>query len=110
MYIKREDAIEALRLEYPMMPLFKAMREEWALRTEGFRRAEEVIMRLPSAGRKGEWIESDTDGFICSACGNGYRNQPTCMGKPMFEYCPFCGAKMIAKDTNVPNKEGAEDE
>ena len=52
--IRREDAIKALRLEYPMMPLFKAMREEWALRTEGFRRAEEVIMRLPSAERKGE--------------------------------------------------------
>ena len=57
MYIKREDAVKALRLEYPTMPLFKAMREEWALRTEGFRRAEEVIMRLPSAERKGEWID-----------------------------------------------------
>ena len=56
--IDREDAIKALRLEYPMMPSFKAMREEWVLRTEGFRRAEEVIMRLPSADRpRGEWID-----------------------------------------------------
>ena len=47
-----------------------------------------------SAERKGEWIWLDTDGFICSTCGNGYKSQPTCMGKPMFEYCPFCGAKM----------------
>ena len=46
--IAREDAIMALRLEYPMMPLFKALREEWAIKTEGFRKAEEVIMRLPS--------------------------------------------------------------
>ena len=55
---------------------------------------ESKINDIPSAERKGEWIESDTDGFICSACGNGYRNQPTCMGKPMFEYCQFCGARM----------------
>lgn len=42
----------------------------------------------------GEWIPSDTDGFVCSVCRNGYRNQPTFMGKPMFEYCPVCGAHM----------------
>ena len=46
--IVREDAIMALRLEYPMMPLFKSLREEWAIKTEGFRKAEEVIMKLPS--------------------------------------------------------------
>ncbi len=44
--------------------------------------------------RHGYWIESDTDGFVCSVCRNGYRNQPTLMGKPMFEYCPVCGARM----------------
>ena len=47
--IDREDAIMALRLEYPMMPMFKSLREEWAIKTEGFRKAEEVIMKLPSA-------------------------------------------------------------
>ena len=47
------------------------------------------------AGRpQGEWIPSDTDGFVCSVCKNGYRNQPTLMGRPMFEYCPVCGAKV----------------
>ena len=59
---------------------------------------------------QGEWIPSDTDGFVCSVCKNGYRNQPTLMGRPMFEYCPVCGARMFAKDTNVPNKKGAGDE
>lgn len=44
--------------------------------------------------RHGRWIESDTDGFVCSVCRNGYRNQPTIMGQPMFEFCPVCGAKM----------------
>lgn len=44
--------------------------------------------------KTGKWMESDTDGFVCSVCRNGYRCQPTLMGKPMFEYCPVCGAKM----------------
>lgn len=43
---------------------------------------------------KGHWIQSDTDGFVCSVCNNGYKNQPTIMGKPMFEFCPVCGARM----------------
>jgi len=47
--IYREDAIKALRLEYPSMPMFKSLREEWAIKTEGFRKAEEVIMNVPSA-------------------------------------------------------------
>ena len=90
MYIKREDAIKALRLEYPMTPLFKAMREEWALRTEGFRRAEEVIMRLPSAERKGKWIDQHENGHgfwvgVCSQCGEE---------KLVDNYCPNCGADM----------------
>ena len=53
----------------------------------------------PSADRpQGEWIPSDTDGFVCSVCKNGYRNQPTLMGRPMFEYCPVCGARMKGAD------------
>lgn len=47
--------------------------------------------------KTGKWVESDTDGFVCSVCRNGYRCQPTLMGKPMFEYCPVCGAKMEAE-------------
>ena len=55
--IRREDAIKALRYEYPTMPIFKGLREEWAIKTEGFRKAEEVIMSVPSADRpQGEWI------------------------------------------------------
>ena len=58
-------------------------------------RAEGAIFNLPPAEpKRGKWIPSDTDGFVCSVCRNGYRNQPTLMGKPMFEYCPVCGAKM----------------
>ena len=35
-----------------------------------------------------------------------------CKGRSMFisNYCPNCGARMFAKDTNVLNKKGAEDD
>ena len=43
--------------------------------------------------RHGRW-EWDGEAFICSACGNGHKGQPTIMGQPMFEFCPMCGADM----------------
>ena len=42
----------------------------------------------------GEWKKDDDGEFICSNCNNGYKDQPTLVGRPMFEYCPICGAKM----------------
>ncbi len=54
----------------------------------------EKLPPAPPERIKGRWIPSDTDGFVCSVCRNGYRNQPTLMGKPMFEFCPVCGADM----------------
>jgi len=104
--IKREDAIKALRLEYPMMPMFKNLREEWAIKTEGFRKAEEVIMSIPSADRpQGKWKhESDCGITKCKKCGWSIEE---CID---WNYCPNCGARMFAKDINVPNKKGAEDD
>lgn len=93
--VEREDAIKALRLEYPMMPLFKEMREEWAIKTEGFRKAEEVIMRLPSARLKGKWVniyQLDLDGRMAAQCSS-------CREKIYFygnipNFCPNCGVDM----------------
>lgn len=47
--------------------------------------------------RHGRW-KWNGEAFICSACGNGHKGQPTIMGQPMFEFCPICGAKMDGKD------------
>lgn len=54
------------------------------------------INELPTIEERktGKWIKDDGNGFLCSVCNNGYKNQPTCMGKPMFTFCPCCGAKM----------------
>lgn len=55
-----------------------------------------ILHSIPQAvpRMRGRWMESDTDGFVCSVCRNGYKTQPTLMGKPMFEFCPCCGADM----------------
>ena len=41
-----------------------------------------------------EWILDSEGKYICSRCKIGYKEQPTCMGKPMYSYCPCCGAIM----------------
>lgn len=70
----------------------------WA---NAFAESADMIEDLPAAQTqrmRGRWMESDTDGFVCSVCHNGYKMQPTIMGKPMFEFCPCCGAQMEGQD------------
>ena len=98
--IRREDAIKALRLEYPTMPMFKSLREEWAIKTEGFRKAEEVIMSVPSADRpQGKWIRTGRTNIYggievrCSNCGDRVMVQHL----EDEWYCRHCGADMGMK-------------
>lgn len=47
--------------------------------------------------RHGQWIHKSEDyscRFECSACKTEVNDIPTLMGKPLFDYCPYCGAKM----------------
>lgn len=56
-----------------------------------------AIENLPSAQKKGEWIFDNRyayiERYICSSCNESYKVD-TCMGKPMWNYCPNCGADM----------------
>ena len=98
--IKRSDAIKALRLEYPMMPMFKSLREEWAIKTEGFRKAEEVIMSVPSADRpQGEWKPKNHHTDYCSNCGF----EETQWRTVDYNFCPSCGARMKGADDDSDN-------
>ena len=47
-YIDADALIMALRLEYPMIPMFKENQKEWEIKTDGYRKAEEVIKDAPS--------------------------------------------------------------
>lgn len=58
---------------------------------------QKCIEDLPSAERRGQWKPFDlTWGrsiYACTACGDAFE-VPTECGKPMYEFCPYCGAKM----------------
>lgn len=70
----------------------------------------EAIEQLPSVNpqqKPGQW-QQDLDGtYLCSECGSGFKEQPTLMGKPMFAWCPLCGAKMVEpQESEVRNDKG----
>ena len=95
--IKRSDAIKIMACE--MYAEAQSQGYEVDSIEDFMPEAKAWMNDAPSADRpQGEWIPSDTDGFVCSVCKNGYRNQPTLMGRPMFEYCPVCGAQMKGAD------------
>ena len=51
--------------------------------------------------KHGRWIEKDSryvHNFKCSVCNDVRFDIPTCMGKPLFNFCPNCGAKMDLED------------
>ena len=61
------------------------------------------VMELPSVqpSRKGHWIKRNENIFnykdewyVCSECNVIINDMPTCIGKPMYEFCPSCGASM----------------
>ena len=75
---------------------------------------ERVLDGLPIIEpKRGKWVDVMTEEWCtfdeckCSVCGVvEYFNK----GWKKFSYCPNCGAKMFAKDIDVPNKEGAKNE
>lgn len=59
------------------------------------------LHQLPSAQterKKGKWIGNMYEAFTCSCCGELQREQPTLMGRPIYNYCPNCGAYMRGEE------------
>ena len=58
------------------------------------------IRALPSvtSGRhKGRWIDHGEE-FECSVCTEIIYEMDTCLGKPQYKYCPYCGAEMESEE------------
>ena len=87
--ISRQQAIDAVRvtlLSWSYMP-------EWR-----DNKIIEAVEQLPLIQqKKGRWIKLDMHRGMadhkCTACEQECY-VPTCMGEPMYAYCPNCGAKM----------------
>lgn len=76
---------------------------------DGYARAISRIKTLPSAEKKGKWIQKkDPYGFfetipVCSECGHTTKMRET------YDYCPNCGAKMDVPDNDVGEMERSEE-
>ena len=86
-----EEAMQILREMIPTI----AHCDRDARRQIALRMAIEALQERKSGKwEKVKWIHCKGSGFLCSECNSGVKNQPVLCGKPMFIYCPFCGAKM----------------
>ena len=71
----------------------------WRERLDTRERIVNLIARQPTIEAKpvkrGKWFHINNDGFIyCSEC-NNEAYWDTDYGQQLFDYCPYCGAKMI---------------
>lgn len=93
------DAVEALAYHADKYVIDSDVHEVHGFRT-GLAVAERQLSLVPSAQperKMGKWIKLDAHAHLadhkCSACGQECY-VPTCMGDPMYDYCPNCGARM----------------
>ena len=119
--IKREDAIKAL-YKYSFVSKDVIEKEINAIPsadTDISEYSDRLWKNAYERGKadrpQGEWVRDD-DYHRCSNChcvapldGDEYWMRDK-IREDLTEICPNCGARMIAKGINVPNKKGAEDE
>lgn len=100
----KEKAIEVLRDIATEIDDFCYGAKHWRDKDkEEIEALDMAIKALKGQPKEGEWIEDEYGIPHCSKC--------NCINNTVYRnYCPNCGAKMFAKDINVPNKKGAEDE
>ena len=91
-----EDAEFALQ-DVPSADVVARTEYEELIKTKVDEVAELLKEQIPER-KHGKWFKDDEGTFICSACGSGYKDQPTLMGKPLYAFCPMCGAMMKGAD------------
>ena len=53
-----------------------------------------IVEWLKEQRKTGYWEWKTFDYYRCSECGHE-TNVDECMEKPIYNYCPYCGAKML---------------
>ena len=55
-----------------------------------------IIKMYRGGSCKGEWIMNNLmiDEWMCSVCHEKFDDIPTCMGEPLYKFCPECGADL----------------
>lgn len=95
--ISRQAAIDALAKHE------KSKGHNYTLFVDIVSECAEIIRDLPTvkSERIGRWVPFDlTWGrsvYACTACGDAFE-VPTVCGKPIYAYCPYCGARMEASE------------
>lgn len=85
-----EEYIEKNQLKEKLRSLFKY--ESFPISD-----IEQIIDWLPVIPKHGKWVFTPTTGrYRCSACEKVEKTIP--WGKPPFDYCPNCGAKMDGEE------------
>ena len=95
-YIDREAVIKTLKAEGDGEGVFSAA---------VYYTAALVVKQIPAADvapvRRGRWVKMDMhkgmEQYKCSVC-NQECFVPTCMGEPLYNYCPNCGAHMTDEE------------
>ena len=64
----------------------------WGITRNEYKLIDRVLFEFPSAEKTGKWVAFNGKHF-CSNCGNSF-DVDTCMGTPMWNYCPNCGSRM----------------
>ena len=99
--IEREAAIDALVNKGQASTRYK-LSESWELNSQEIREALNAVPPAQPEQKTGYFIGTEFDGYAdgspvyyeweCSECGCVFEDD-----EPTYNYCPYCGAKMIEK-------------
>ncbi len=99
--ISRQEALKEIQMLYPGRPFIPLNINKWQEKYEQYLECENVILKLPSVEKEGEWVEVpykkqgheevviDGTSWRCTNCGDARKRN-----EPDMEYCPHCGARM----------------